>query len=668
MAALPTSGGVRSLLAKFENSNSSNNNENNANNNSDISPPSRGRPSGDSDDNASNRPLSKVRASFVSVERNGQGSPTPGLLRRTDSYGTDKDWSQRSATVSPSTQLETASITSLGTSPQKIRTPLASFPRNEASEASESRPVPAVKEAPKPSTAPKADTAKPLGHKTTTKPADKPVDSATNKHLAPTRTIKKSASAVAISKDASTTNPTAKPVSTKEKKPPVPTSRTTTASSRTTAQLDKPAATRPTAARNAAIAPRPERANTPSRDTARTSTAQASPRTKAATRSPTRPVRLPASLVTPTAASSAKTGSLARSQSHANLKSSPKIASPKTLSRKPSTLRPDVSRLAAHAIPDRPKSRVSNTSSRSGQEDGFLARMMRPTASSASKTQDRVEPRSPPKLASAAKIARKNDAVPQAPKLATEKLRSSVSEPVSAAVEPKVAKVAAKMDTVVEVASPKSKPDVAKPEPVAEVISVVPEPFVAESPKIAVEAPPAAVPATDKPVEDIAVEKKPVDEKTEKKVENQTEEQTEEKPAEEHPVEEKPVEENPVEEKPVEEKPVEEKAVGTKQVEEKPVEEPSLDIAKDSTPEADASPEVKDQPEEPVPEVKVVQEEPEPEKQEQPVNEPAGTTDIIPTEPETSSKDPVSTAEEPTSVEVTTEKEEPKTGVPTEQI
>lgn len=445
MAALPASGGVRSLLAKFESSN------NNNNNHPDVSP-SRGRPSADSQDNAANRPLSKVRASFVSVERNGQGSPTPGALRRTESYNTDVDSNQRSATVSPTGQLETASASPFSPSPHKIRTALAAFQGDRVESVAAKLASLSVRDNVQPPTATEKSETKPelLEPANIEKSATKPTPTATTKQAAPPKVIKKSASTMSIAKESSANKNPTRSATTKEKKPASTPTRSATTTTRPTAHSGKPTGTRSTAVRSSAPTARAERASTPSHETTKKPAVQPSPRTKPSSKSPTRPVRLPASLVTPTAASAARTGTLARSQSHVNLRSSPKAEPAKTLSRKPSTLRPDTSRLANHTIPDRPRSRMSTTSSRAPGEESFLARMMRPTASSASKMHDKIEPRSPPRLAKAVKFSPKKDAPAKGVEDKKEKHERSVQDPTPATPEVKIERVATDQTAIKE--------------------------------------------------------------------------------------------------------------------------------------------------------------------------------------------------------------------------
>ncbi|MCJ1373399.1 hypothetical protein MMC20_004627 [Loxospora ochrophaea] len=143
-------------------------------------------------------------------------------------------------------------------------------------------------------------------------------------------------------------------------------------------------------------------------------------------KSPTRPVRLPQSATASTASSAAKLGGSAPSRSPSRVSNATT-----NFTRKPSTLNKD--RPAAHSkaasstraslqnkpsrtslpanarIPERPKSRASNVPT----DDSFLARMMRPTASSASKTHEKVEVKSPPQKGSSVKPNRKSEGAEQ---------------------------------------------------------------------------------------------------------------------------------------------------------------------------------------------------------------------------------------------------------------
>jgi len=147
--------------------------------------------------------------------------------------------------------------------------------------------------------------------------------------------------------------------------------------------------------------------------------------TKPKPKSPTRPQRLPASATAQTAASAAKLGgnTQSRSPSRASTASAALNRKPSTLKKDPTItqprgppsatttgLRKKVSRpsLPAGAHPDRPKSRTSTVGSKA-PDDSFMARMMRPTASSASKVHEKIEPKSPPRKAAPVKPKRKSD-------------------------------------------------------------------------------------------------------------------------------------------------------------------------------------------------------------------------------------------------------------------
>ena len=110
-------------------------------------------------------------------------------------------------------------------------------------------------------------------------------------------------------------------------------------------------------------------------------------------KSPTRPVRLPASATAPTAASAAK------------LDGAPPAAAVVTRGRTTSNPKPPVGKTSRASLPagskpaDKPKAPRSRMSMASTQASSgsFLERMMRPTQSSAQKTHEKVEVKSPPR-------------------------------------------------------------------------------------------------------------------------------------------------------------------------------------------------------------------------------------------------------------------------------
>ncbi|KAF2200723.1 hypothetical protein GQ43DRAFT_357039, partial [Delitschia confertaspora ATCC 74209] len=123
-----------------------------------------------------------------------------------------------------------------------------------------------------------------------------------------------------------------------------------------------------------------------SKETKRTSDV---PFRKPKPKSPTRPVRLPSHLLAPTAASVAK---------HSDETAQPVTRKPSTVSRPPPTKTAPPPRKAASrasVAPQPAKRPDSRASTRGTPDDSFLARMMRPTAASASKTHEKVS--SPPR-------------------------------------------------------------------------------------------------------------------------------------------------------------------------------------------------------------------------------------------------------------------------------
>lgn len=121
-----------------------------------------------------------------------------------------------------------------------------------------------------------------------------------------------------------------------------------------------------------------------------------SPITKLRPKSPIRPARLPAAATAPTASSAAKVGEAPPSRSPSRSSVS-NIRKPAVLGRDraapSSNARKSTSRVSLPAASNesqKPKARV-NAASVKAPEGSFLARMMRPTQSSASKTHEKVE-------------------------------------------------------------------------------------------------------------------------------------------------------------------------------------------------------------------------------------------------------------------------------------
>ncbi|MCJ1286009.1 hypothetical protein MMC26_005351 [Xylographa opegraphella] len=198
----------------------------------------------------------------------------------------------------------------------------------------------------------------------------------------------------------------------KTKYPPMPPASNAATSKRVTSTSNsKPPPTSTTTASEAKKAP----------------TASSSLPKKPTPKSPTRPTRLPAAATAPTAASAAKLGANSSTQ----LSNGTSTIGTST-DRKASTQKKDRLIVSSRVVPaasaapglqkkssrpslppgshpaDRPKSRASTVGSKPPDE-GFLARMMRPTASSASKAHEKVEPKSPPRKAPITKSKRKSE-------------------------------------------------------------------------------------------------------------------------------------------------------------------------------------------------------------------------------------------------------------------
>ncbi|KAI9715486.1 MAG: hypothetical protein M1812_005962 [Candelaria pacifica] len=159
---------------------------------------------------------------------------------------------------------------------------------------------------------------------------------------------------------------------------------------------------------------RPSRASITAKPTSRTS-----PATKPRPKSPTRPARIPAAATAPTASSAAKTGAAQSTVAPGSKTATTSLyTSSNGIRRQPSAVNRSSAASNIRKQPPRPsvppqngpepsRSRVSNVGPKPSAE-GFLARMMRPTTSSASKTHEKTEVKSPPKRASNVNPKRKS--------------------------------------------------------------------------------------------------------------------------------------------------------------------------------------------------------------------------------------------------------------------
>ncbi|OAX79615.1 hypothetical protein ACJ72_06061 [Emergomyces africanus] len=485
--------GVRSLLARFEN-----NNNNSNNNNASTSPPSRGRSPIDHDHPGSVRPLSKVRASFVAVERTGQSGSapmwglrkasdldsngstnnSPGKLTRTMSGGVDDVGSpmERSVTVASSDSADKGALSgrSLAASPPDNN----NIHNNNANRNNGGLPGSGDINRPWAAKLPSRFTDSPTPGKQSTpgdtlmagtattelKPESGNIESKGNskddkphaKEVAPvssTRMNGKSTDKTAPKKTKSSMNPPLRPANIIVKKdannttskksssnglksplprtPRTPTATTSNPSAKSTPKetdRSRTATTKQPVRATAGKTTTKPQSSVPPRDkiTKPSSDNPPSTRNRPRTRSPTRPVRLPNSMIAPTASSAAKLNLDGRPASQAGTRTS-------NLTRKPSSLRSDRNTVSSRAsrpaaastaqkqstrasslapqqstAHERPRSRVSNIGGTRPADESFLARMMRPTASSASKMHEKIEIKSPSRGSGPPKVRRKS--------------------------------------------------------------------------------------------------------------------------------------------------------------------------------------------------------------------------------------------------------------------
>lgn len=235
----------------------------------------------------------------------------------------------------------------------------------------------------------------------------------------PAATASKSPAPAKAQPKAAVSKETTKPVAPKTTRAPVKPSTATAGTTASAAAKAKPtvAETKKTTTKPAASAPPPKASTTTSPGGF----------VKPKPRSPTRPVRLPSHLTAPTAASAAKHGEEAAAQKPARKPSTASRPAPKAPAPAAKTQSSRTSLAPSTAAPKRPASRASTAA---GASDGFLARMMRPTASSSSKTHDK--PASPPRRGAAAtKVPTK----PKAPEGLATKAKKKVEDVATKAKE-----------------------------------------------------------------------------------------------------------------------------------------------------------------------------------------------------------------------------------------
>ncbi|CAI7664383.1 unnamed protein product [Penicillium bialowiezense] len=372
--------GVRSLLAKFENQSPI------------ASPPSRGRSPAASDSSGTARQLSKVRASFITVD----ASPLRKTSGRSDSPGifgpkitSEETASGRQTMVSPTplSRQEHSQNATLGQ--------IMADSRPEQPDETKGEPYPIVKETTATNTeaTPQAD---PSPEKAET---DASTGSKSERSDTPSHNSDSSATA---KKKPSSLGP-ARNVASKPKSTPAPST-----TKPATSTNPKPSAREVAKERSNALAHKPSRVSlnpktttrstrgaTPAQETSKPSATSAT--TRSGVKSPARPARTTGSMAPPAQPPAGKLGSTGAPSARTTTTS--------TLHRKPSTLKsavgsqraitPTASVRRQASRPSLPSQPANDTHAKPVNE-GFLARMMRPTASSANKLQAQEKAESKP--------------------------------------------------------------------------------------------------------------------------------------------------------------------------------------------------------------------------------------------------------------------------------
>ncbi|OGE58105.1 hypothetical protein PENARI_c001G05407 [Penicillium arizonense] len=372
--------GVRSLLAKFEGQSPI------------TSPPSRGRSPAASDTSGTARQLSRVRASFVNVEGALQSNPASPLRKtsgRSDSPGifgpkinsvNVESSRQNMASPTPASHLEHTENPNLAQIMAEGRPETLQTKRQPNITAQE--PPAHSETAPQSPDAPKTGSASAKSRSTTSETPSQKSNAS----------IKRKPSSVG---------------STTANKPS--TTATSTGGQRSQNNTSKPSAREVAKERSNSLAHKPSRVSLNPKTTARPTrgstpveTSKPSTATSRSTRQSTAPTQAPTNPAS-TGASTRTTNTLTRKPS--TLKSAVGAQPPATTS---TGVRRQSSRPSLPSQPanERPSSRTSDVHTTKPVNEGFLARMMRPTASSANKSHEKTDVKPVPKTTAASKAPR----------------------------------------------------------------------------------------------------------------------------------------------------------------------------------------------------------------------------------------------------------------------
>ena len=429
-------GSVSNLRAIFENKKSDDRS---------ASPPSRGRSPALSDASIRSRPVSKVRASFVAVERPGDSGEGQiwGLRKASDVANmaeTKQELANDSlanrATDPPDSHAQLNGEHSEPEPPSQANTTdentqggLGSILKGSAFEGSP--PISRVNGigTEEPSTSPTSQkknlAASKMNESTDSKPQNKSIgsrikDAVASNHNQPPRAAK-----LKTTKDAKPIKPPptrqVPPAKISTKSPTSPRAPRTPVSPNLEKPMTHGSAAKPTAvvasAKNAVSPERAKKSPTLPRETRNTSLntqaatatrpALAPPRTNG-TRKQTspevkpRPSHVPASTAAPTAVSAAKT------TNSTTLGPKPTVTKRDRPLKPSTTTAPATKKIARTSLPNQAdgtdKTKPRTSTARKVPDGGFLARMMRPTASSAQKAHEKVAPSSPPQTKRAAPV------------------------------------------------------------------------------------------------------------------------------------------------------------------------------------------------------------------------------------------------------------------------
>ncbi|CAG8258586.1 unnamed protein product [Penicillium nalgiovense] len=372
--------GVRSLLAKFEGQSPI------------ASPPSRGRSPTASDSSGTVRQLSKVRASFVTVDGVIQSNPasplrktsgrsdSPGMFGPKINSGDAESGRQSMISPTPVSRLDHTQNATLGQIMAEGRPEEAFETKNEKNHTAKEEPAARTEPESRSRNTPPKQTEEPTATDSKSTSSDTPSQKSESSVV-----IKKKPSSVGSARNAAsksaptTTAPTgAKPAahSTSSK----PTAREV-AKERANSLAHKPSRV----SLNPKSTARPARGSAPAQDNSKPHAAGASSRP--GVKSPPKPARVPGSMNTSNQASAAKPGSTGAPSTRTTTSTS-------TLTRKPSSLKSATGGQSRATTPSTSIRRQSSTLPAQAANDtvtkpvneGFLARMMRPTASSANKS------------------------------------------------------------------------------------------------------------------------------------------------------------------------------------------------------------------------------------------------------------------------------------------